>query len=63
MYDHRKIGRELDLFADLVKCAENMCVVEVDGPHPTQPAEHARELRPVHSTQLGHAQGKIAVAV
>ena len=50
-----------DLVADLLQGAEVVRVVERDGPHPGQPAEHPGPLRPVHPAQLADAQRQLPV--
>ena len=50
------------LLGDLVQGAEDVRVVELDRPHPGQPAEHPGQLGAVHAAQLGHPQRQFAVA-
>ncbi len=59
--DHVQRGPRL--VADLVRGAEDVGVVQLDGPHPGQPAEHPGELGAVHAAQLGHPQRQFAVTV
>lgn len=59
--DHLQ-GR-LRLLGDLVQGAEDVCVVELDGPYAGQSAEDAREFGAVHAAQFGHPQRQFAVAV
>ncbi|CAM5547477.1 hypothetical protein SALBM311S_08252 [Streptomyces alboniger] len=47
----------------LVQGAEDVGVVELDGPHAGQAAEHTGRLGAVHAAQLGHTQREFAVAV
>lgn len=53
-------GDELEGGSGLVDClvegAEDVGVVEVDGPHAGEAAEDAGQLGSVHAAQLGHAE-------
>ncbi len=39
-----------------------MAVVELDGPHPAEPAEHPGQLGAVHAAQLGDPQRQVTMA-
>jgi hypothetical protein len=51
------------LAADLVQGAEDVRVVQLDGPDPGQPAEDPGQLGAVHPAQLGDPQRQLPVAV
>ncbi len=58
-----QLQRGTRLLHGLLQGAEDVRVVEGDGPHPGQTAEDTRQLRTVHAAQLGHAQRQFSVAV
>jgi hypothetical protein len=51
------------LLDGLLQGAEDMGVVELDGPDPGQPAEHTGQLGAVHPAQLGYAECELAATV
>ena len=62
VHAHQKVAKRLGFRCDLVLGTEDVGVVLDEGAHPHQPVQGARGFVPQTRAELGHADGKVAVA-
>jgi len=58
-----QLDHPLELLVELIRAAEDMGIVDREGPHPDQAGDLARLLVPVHRAQLGEAHRQVPEAV